>query len=229
VYDSLPALAIVIPARNEERRLPDLLATLPTSIEGTSRVIPIVVDDGSSDGTRRVATEVGVRVVTHRISLGKGSALKTGCQAALRLGAGIIVVMDGDGQHRAADIPRLVQPLLQGEVDVVLGTRPLSSDMPATFRLGNNVLNMALKFLFGITVGDSQGGFRAFTASAYRKIEWQARGYAVESEMLVNIARQGLRFAEVPIDVIYHERHKGTQPIDGLHILRHLLAWRLGR
>ncbi|HEY8739656.1 MAG TPA: glycosyltransferase family 2 protein [Candidatus Dormibacteraeota bacterium] len=225
----LPLVAIVIPAHNEERHLPGLLSSLPSALAGASRVIPIVVDDGSRDGTARLArAAAGVRVVRHRVRLGKGAALKTGSEAALRLGAGVIVVMDGDGQHRAGDLPRLVAPLIRGEAEVVLGTRPLSRDMPATLRFGNGVLNFAIRALFGIRLGDSQGGFRAFTAAAYEKLRWQARGYAVESEMLVHMARQGLTFLEVPIDVIYHDRHKGTQPLDGLHILRHLLAWRLG-
>ena len=224
-----PSLAIVIPARNEAPRLPAVLDTLPSSIAGVGRIQVIVVDDGSSDGTGAGARSLGAIVVRHPVNLGKGAALRTGCEAALRLGADLIVAMDADGQHRAADLPRILQPLLAGEIDIVLTYRePSARTMPAVLKFGNAALSTLVRMLFGVAIRDSQCGLRAFASRAYPKLRWEARDYSVESEMLVRMARSHLRFVEVPIATVYADRYKGTQPIDGVRILGQLLRWRLG-
>lgn len=189
----------------------------------------IVVDDGSGDGTADRAREHGARVARHAVNLGKGAALRTGCDAALRLGAELIVTMDADGQHQAADLPRLLEPLLAGDAEVVLTYREASGgSMPTVLKAGNVALSALVKLLFGIAIRDSQCGLRAFTAAAYPRLRWEARDYSVESEMLMRMARSHLRFAEVPIATVYRDRYKGTQPIDGVRILGELLRWRLG-
>jgi glycosyltransferase involved in cell wall biosynthesis len=224
-----PRLAIVIPARNEAPRLPDVLDSLPSSLPGIGRIDRLIVDDGSHDGTAELAREHGARVARHAVNLGKGAALRTGCEVALKFGADLIVTMDADGQHQAADLPRLLQPLLAGEADVVLTYREASSgSMPAVLKFGNVALSALVKLFFGVAIRDSQCGFRAFTAAAYPQLRWEARDYSVESEMLMRMARNHLRFAEIPIATVYRDRFKGTQPIDGVRILGQLLRWRLG-
>jgi hypothetical protein len=137
--------------------------------------------------------------------------------------------MDADGQHQAADVPWLLQPLLTGEADVVLAYRQASGrSMPAVLKFGNFALSALVKLFFGVAVKDSQCGLRAFTATAYPRLRWEARDYSVESEMLMRMARNNLRFAEIPIATVYTDRYKGTQPIDGVRILGQLLRWRLG-
>lgn len=220
-------LAIVIPAHNEQVRLGLLLRALPTTLDGIDRIRVIVVDDGSADETGAVARQAGAIVLTHRLNLGKGGALLTGCDAAQRLNANLIVTMDADGQHEPQDLPRLLAPLLQGQADVVLGTRLLAGQMPAAMRLGNHLLTATIRLFFGIAISDTQCGFRAFGVAAYPRLRWEAADYAVESEMLVHMARARLRYLEVPIATVYLDRYKGTQPIDGLRILRQLLVWRL--
>lgn len=220
-------MVVVIPARNERERLPAVLERLPRAHPDVSRIEPLVVDDGSTDDTAERAKALGVKVIRHPISLGKGGALQTGCEAALRLGAEVIVCMDADGQHNPADVPRMLTSILIGTTDVVLGKRDLEGEMPPVLRLGNSVLNLCVRLLFGVDVSDTQCGFRAFRADCYPRLRWQARDYAVESEMLVRMARARLRWREVPISTVYHDRYKGTQPVDGLRILRQLLLWRL--
>ena len=223
-----PSLAIVIPARNEAPRLPGVLETLPIALEGVGEINVVVVDDGSSDDTAARARESGARVARHAVNLGKGAALRTGCDAALRLGADLVVVMDADGQHQAGDLPRLLAPLQAGEAEVVLTYRQGLGAMPAVFELGNRALSAVLRLMFGVAIRDSQCGLRAFTARAYPGLRWEARDYSVESEMVVRMVRSHLRFAEVPIDTVYQDRYKGTQPIDGVRILGQLLRLRLG-
>jgi UDP-N-acetylglucosamine---dolichyl-phosphate N-acetylglucosaminyltransferase len=224
-----PSLAIVIPARNEAPRLRDVLDSLPASLPGVGRIQVVVVDDGSGDDTADRAREHGALVARHVVNLGKGAALRTGCEAALGRGADLIVTMDADGQHEAADLPHLLEPVLAGEADVVLTYREASGgSMPAVLRLGNVALSALVTLFFGVAVRDSQCGLRAFTAAAYPRLRWEARDYSVESEMLMRMARNHLRFTEVPIATVYRDRHKGTQPIDGVRILGQLLRWRLG-
>jgi glycosyltransferase involved in cell wall biosynthesis len=188
----------------------------------------VVVDDGSSDDTGGVARAEGAIVVRHRVNLGKGGALLTGCEAAERLGADIIVTMDADGQHRPEDVPRLLAPILAGATDMVVGVRALAGEMPGIQRAGNHALNLCIKGLFGVSISDTQCGFRAFRTACYPKLRWRSRGYAVESEMLVRMVRAGLPWEEISIGTIYHDRYKGTQPADGLRILYQMVLWRLG-
>jgi glycosyltransferase involved in cell wall biosynthesis len=222
-----PTVALVLPAHNEAARLPGVLDTLPRALPGVGAVRLLVVDDGSSDATAGLARAGGATVVRHPLNLGKGAALRTGCEAACRLGADLLVVMDADGQHPAADLPAILAPLLAGEADLVLGYRRRVGTMPPLMRLGNLALNAALWALFRVGFEDTQCGFRAFSARVYPALRWNAADYAVESEMLVRAARAGLRYTEVPIATIYLDRFKGTQPADGLRILGQLLRWRL--
>ena len=224
----LPLVVVVIPARNESTRLRAVLREIPATIPGVARVTRLVVDDGSTDGTAAAARAEGAIVLRQRVNLGKGGALLTGCDAAERLHADVIVAMDADGQHRPEELPKLIAPILDGSTDVVLGARTFEGEMPTLFRVGNRVLNRCVSTLFGVNVSDTQCGYRAFRGDAYPKLRWSSRDYAVESEMLVRIARQRLRFQEMPIATVYLDRFKGTQPSDGFKILRQLLLWRLG-
>lgn len=217
----------MIPARNEARHIGQVLAGLEPEVQGLP-VVAMVVDDGSSDHTADHARAQGARVVSHAINLGKGAALKTGCEAIIAAGCDVLVFMDADGQHRPRDLPRMVSPLLAGQADLVLARRRFTRDMPATMRLGNWGLSRLFRLLFGVTFKDTQCGLRAFTAAAYPKLDWIATDYAVETEMLVKAARARLRTVEVDIETIYHDAYKGTTVIDGMRILGNMIRWRIG-
>ena len=219
-------IGIVIPAHNEERRLPQVLRDLRAVDLGAPALAAIVVDDGSSDGTAGAAEREGASVIRLPGNLGKGAALRAGVEEAMRRGADVLVVMDGDGQHRPADLPALVGPILAGDAEVTLGARSFTGEMPLLYRFGNLVLSAAVTVLFGLRVTDSQCGLRAFAAAAAPDLLWSSSGYAMETEMLVRIARARLRWREVPIPSLYLDRHKGTQASDGLVILWKLVRWR---
>lgn len=222
-------LALIIPARNEATRIGAVLSALPARLPGFDQIQVFVVDDGSSDRTAQVARGHGARVLRHRVNLGKGGALRTGCEAAIRAGCDVLVFMDADGQHRAADLAPLVLPIQAGRADLVVGTRPFSSAMPGTMRLGNWGLSGLFGLLFGQRVRDTQSGMRAVRAAVYPQLRWEASSYAVETEMLVRAARAGLRVQEVEIETVYLDAYKGTTIADGLRIFGSMLRWRARR
>jgi len=222
-----PQLAVVLPARNEASRLGQVLRAIPAAIGPCGGVSALVVDDGSRDDTAAVARQAGAEVVRHVISLGKGAALRTGCDAAVDRGFDLIAVMDADGQHRPTDLAALVTPLACREADLSLTYRSFTGEMPATQRIGNWGLSGAFALLYGARFQDTQCGMRAFTASAYRRLRWLSSDYSVETEMLMRAARARLRVVEVPIETVYHDRYKGTTVSDGVRIFANMLRWRL--
>src|SRR5579872_629280 len=143
-HAAVGSVAIVIPAHNEGRNLGPVLQSLPKGLPGFPRLLPIVVDDGSSDDTRRIALAAGARVLRHRVNLGMGQALISGTEAAIANGADIVVHMDGDGQHSPDDLPALLEPFTRG-AQFVSGVREFSGQMPLVMRFGNYFLSMAMK------------------------------------------------------------------------------------
>lgn len=209
-------IAVILPAYNEEVSIGSIVLLAKRYAD---RVI--VVDDGSSDRTAEVASIAGAEVIVHSPNMGKGMAFKTGFAAAGD--ADIIVTMDSDGQHNPADIPDLVAPIIRGEADVVNGSRYLNgnvTDTPAYRRIGQAILDKATVMNSGVKITDSQSGFRAFSASTKNIFRFNAQGMAIESEMLADVGRYGLRIKEVPIGVRYDVDGSTENPIKhGLTVL----------
>lgn len=213
----------VIPAYNESRRIGAVISALAPYVQEI-----IVVDDGSTDETEAVAQAAApvATVVRHRVNLGKGAALKTGCELALRRGSECIVILDADGQHVPSEVPLLVNFIERREADFVVGTRRGRESMPFVAVIGNAFLSAMTSLFFGIRVSDTQSGYRAFRSTVFDQLRWRSTGYSVETEMLVNAGKHGLRVKEVPIQTIYHDRYKGTTIVDGLRIFFDLIRWR---
>ena len=209
--------AVVIPAYNEEEHIERVVAEVQ---KYTNNII--IVDDGSTDATFQKAENTGAAVLHHRVNMGKGSALKTGCDYAYRTGASHIIVMDSDGQHKPEDIPRFLEALREAEI--VYGYRRQSSAMPFVLRFGNDVLNGTLNTLFKTNMKDSQSGYRAFSREAYRHIRWNARDYCMETEMIINARKKRLRHHQIPIETIYNDKYKGTTVMDGIKIVLKILG-----
>lgn len=204
-------LTVILPAYNEEVSIGSIV--LLTKLYADS---VIVVDDGSSDRTAEIARKAGAEVIIHEINQGKGGALKTGFTAAANLGADIIVTMDSDGQHNPADIPKLVDPIIKGEADIANGSRYLnghSTDTPIYRRLGQTILDRFTSLNSGLKITDSQSGFRAFSVSTVGVFRFNARGMAIESEMLADAGKAGLRTKEVEIGVRYDVDGSTLSPI----------------
>ncbi|HLD25635.1 MAG TPA: glycosyltransferase family 2 protein [Candidatus Andersenbacteria bacterium] len=196
----MSSVVIVLPAYNEATVIASVIESI--QLQGFTNIV--VVDDGSTDGTGAIATPTGVHVVTHKLNRGKGAATKTGIEVAQRLQADIIVTLDADGQHLASDIPAVIQPLLSGACDVVLGTRQWHShDIPRYKVIHNFLGNAATWLIHHQWVADSQSGFRAYSRHAAKLMDTQADFYDYDSEVIREIRVKGLRWEQVPIRVRY--------------------------
>ncbi len=213
----------VIPAYNESGRIGFVAEKASQFVD-----FVIVVDDGSRDSTAEEVQALGknIKCLRHRVNLGKGAALKTGCEAALAIGAEYIVFLDGDGQHRPEKIPEFLRIFRNQAVDIVFGSRSIGRDMPAAMMFGNKVLSLTCSLLFHVYISDTQSGFRAFRSSAYPKIKWQSRDYSVETEIAVKAGKNKLKFREIDIETIYTNIYKGTTFVDGLRIFFNMLMWK---
>lgn len=216
-------LVVIIPAYNEAAVIGDVLASLPTEISGIKRITRIVVDDNSSDNTHALAQANGAYCIRHELNLGAGGATLTGFEAAKKMRADIIVTMDGDGQHHPGDIARLVSPIVNREVDVVLGSRlkEVTKAMPWHKKIGNNALNIVTYVFFHIWVSDSQSGFKAFSRKALYAITISTSGYEFCSEIIGEIKRKNLRYREIPISTIYtdYSKRKGQLALNAVNII----------
>ncbi|NOQ55228.1 MAG: glycosyltransferase [Nanohaloarchaea archaeon] len=213
----------VIPAYNEEK-------TIKKVIKETSKYVDeiIVVNDGSKDATLKEVSETNAITVSHIVNMGLGFTLATGCEAAIKRGASIIIHVDGDGQHSSTEIPKLVKALVDNGLDIVFGSRPQDKTMPFVKRLGNETIYQMSKFMFKIDVKDTQTGFRCFRANVYDKIKWKSSRYAVASEIVKNVGINKLKYKEVEVKTIYLDNYKGTTIIDGAKIGFDMILWRLG-
>ncbi|MDP2767183.1 MAG: glycosyltransferase family 2 protein [Candidatus Methanoperedens sp.] len=209
-------ITAILPAYNEEISIDSVILR---ARQHTDRVI--VIDDGSSDATAEVAMLAGAEVIRHPENRGKGAALKTGFEAAN--GADIIVTLDSDGQHNPEEIPKLVAPILKGEADIVNGSRYITgnrNDTPFYRRIGQSVLDKVTNMNSGLAITDTQSGFRAFATHAVPVFRFKSNGLAIESEMLADAAKAGLRIKEVEIGVRYDVDCSTENPVShGLHVL----------
>ncbi len=224
-------LIIVLPAYNEARVISQVLGSLPKKLRGVGKITPLVIDDNSSDNTRAMAESCGAVCLRHSVNLGAGGATITGLEAARSMNADIVVTMDSDGQHDPNDLQSLVDPIVEKEVDVVLGSRmkQVSKAMPSHKVWGNNVLNGITYLFFRIWVSDSQSGYKAFSRRAIESIQISTCGYEICSEMIGEIKRHKLAFTEVPISTIYtdYSKSKCQLSLNAVNIVLGLLLRQL--
>ena len=202
-------LVVVIPALNEESSLPSVLAVIPKQVHDLETEV-IVVSDGSTDTTELVAREHGALVVGRDLRRGQGAAVALGYQVALLRGATVVATCDADGQYDPLELPQLVQPILDGDADVVHGSRMLEGgayERPMFGRShGVRVFAKLTTLMARSPITDPASGFRAFTADALTKLEFRERQFHA-SEVTVAAVKQGLRVKEVPCT--FRERFEG--------------------
>jgi glycosyltransferase involved in cell wall biosynthesis len=217
---------IVIPAYNEQSTIFSVIKDLKKHHYFNI----IVVDDGSTDNTYEVARKTGVIVVRHPINLGQGTALRTGMDLALKLEADIIVTFDADRQHMAKDINKLIKPLTDNKIDIVLGSRFLdhSSNTPWLKKIILKIGTILIFLMYGIILSDTHNGFKAFGRLAAQKISIKSRGMEHASEIIGKIKINKLRFKEVPVTIRYskYSVQKGQRIYNSLNIFfKMLIKW----
>ena len=229
-------VTIIIPAYNEARTIGNLIekvkqAPLPHNLEKEI----VVIDDGSKDDTReRLSKITGLRVFSHDRNQGKGAAIKTGIKHAT---GDIFLIQDADLEYDPQDYPVLLQPILNGSVELVIGSRFLceppkffikNSDPFFSHFIGNQTIIWLTNFLYGQKLTDYEGCYKVFTASLARSIPVSANGFEFENELVCKSMRRGHKIAEVPIHYrprLYSEGKKiGWR--DGVIVLWTILKWR---
>jgi UDP-N-acetylglucosamine---dolichyl-phosphate N-acetylglucosaminyltransferase len=198
---------IVLPAYNESKIIREVIKEIQDA--GYQKII--LVDDGSTDDTYKVASAIpGIIALRHKINRGKGAATKTGIEAVKMLDASLVVTLDSDGQHNPEDIARLIQPILDGKCEVSLGTRLKNpKGMPWYKILANHIGNAVTWYIYGLWVSDSQSGFRAYSRHAVELINTKTDRYEYDSEVIREIYLHKLKYCEIPIEVRYTEYSMG--------------------
>jgi glycosyltransferase involved in cell wall biosynthesis len=233
---SQPLLSVVVPVYNEQQLIePVLRKVLASPIEKEV----IVVDDGSTDGTRtvlaRLQQALPIRVIMHEKNLGKGAAVKTGFRAA---SGRILLIQDADLEYNPNDYPALIAPIESGQADVVLGSRFLL-EKPKYFTpdgkpffthyVGNLVIIWLTNFLYGFHATDYEGCYKAFTRQAIQETPVAANGFEFDNELICKLLRRRRRVVEVPIRYVPRSYQEGKKIRwqDGARMVWAILKWRV--
>jgi hypothetical protein len=207
-----PRLVTICPAFNEAENVAAVIKQIPAMIEG-HHVVPVVVSDGSTDGTAAVAREAGAYVAELPIRRGGGLALRVGYEIALRLDAQLVVTLDSDGQHLPEEIPIVIGPILEGEADYVNGSRLLGSfERESLVRhLGVHVFSRIITILTGRRITDPSSGYRAARADLLERLVLKQDQFW-STEILIEALRNRARVVEVPVTFLARAGGESKKP-----------------
>ena len=221
-------LAAVIPAFNEAGTIRDVAARTLRQVS-----IVVVVDDGSADGTGAALAGLPVTLIRNERKRGKAYSLAQGAAHAIAHGAEAIVTLDGDGQHRPEDIPRLVVAHERDPAALIIGSRLHDrAHIPRDRYLANRFANFWIAWAAGQPIADSQSGFRIYLAGLFREFSSRAErdaGFVFESEILIEAGRRGIRITDVPVSAAYPERARRSyfRPVLDFARIARMVAWKL--
>lgn len=196
---SVKKVVAVIPAYNEE-------SSIARVVIGTEKVVErvIVVNDGSKDLTGEISRRLGITTVSHDKNEGKGAALRDGIEYAKKqVDFDVLVTLDADLQHDPSEIPKVVEPIIQGNADMVVGVRPMDASIMPRERIAGNKIFDAMSNRKGEIIRDTQSGFRAYSKDALSKIKFAEDGLAIESQTFIDAVNAGLRIKEVAVSTTY--------------------------
>jgi glycosyltransferase involved in cell wall biosynthesis len=192
-------LVVIVPVYNAEATLAKVVKDVRRNLPGA---LIVGVDDGSTDGSRKLLRTVADETIEFDQNQGKGAALRAGFALALEKGAAAVLTIDSDGQHDAAFAPAIVGAL--DRADIVIGTRDLSGKaVPKHRRIANMISSAATRAVSGGKVRDSQSGYRAMKAEVLRKVSAVGDRYEFETDFIIRAARSGFTTVNVPISTIY--------------------------
>lgn len=198
--------AVLIPALNAAQTLGEVLSKVRCFVSLDSVV---VIDDGSTDETARIAEETGAFVIRHPVNRGKGAALRSGFEYLLaKKEVDCVITLDADLQHDPDEIPKFIARWKQGGVDIIVGSRKrIGSRMPLHRILSNTITSLLVSARTGVVIKDSQSGYRCISRNVLAAIQLEYDAYEAETEMLIKAAMNGFRIGFVPIATIYGQEH----------------------
>ncbi len=199
------SVIVTIPAFNEAATVADVIKAVPRNITGVKNVDVVVINDGSTDDTAKVASQAGAKVVSFSYNKGLGAAFGQALRTALGLGADVIVNIDADGQFNPADIPKLIAPVIEGSADMVTASRfadpDLVPEMPWIKKWGNKRIAGIVNKLTHQALSDVSCGFRAYSRDAALRATLLGT-HTYTHEVILDLAFRGLRIIEIPVKVI---------------------------
>lgn len=218
-------LIVIVPAYNEEKTIGQVISEVPRQIRGVSETLILVANDGSRDKTVEVARAAGADFVISHPNMGLALNFKMAIEEALKMGADIIVNLDADNQYNSAEVPKLIEPIVEGAADVVLGDRRVARlpHMPAGNKYGNMLGSWFIRKLLGLNIIDASTGFRAFSREAALRLCIMSN-HTYTHETLIAAADQKMRMAQVPIE--FRKRHDHSRLISNLrtHIFKTVIT-----
>jgi len=223
------SIYVFIPACNEERKIGEVIEGLG---ELDLNLKIHVIDDGSVDGTKKSARKAGAIVVGHPVNLGQWAALRTGFAISLMERADVMVSIDADGQHDPRDLQRLVEPILNGEADIIIGSRFLNGDtpnMPKYRYAGIKVFNKLVEIMTRESLTDCLSGYKAYDMSMIRKImPYLEENQYGALEFLIKALRHGAKVIEKPIEIKPNAKSQKGKLRYGYNLLRTVVAQYFG-
>jgi len=223
-----PLLSVIMPVYNEQETLTEIL-TRVRAVDLEKEIV--VVDDGSTDGTRDILKEEekkgDLKILYHEVNKGKGAAVRTGLEHA---SGDFIIIQDADLEYDPREYPKLLKPILEGEAEVVYGSRSLvfKETMFLLQALGNKIVTLATNLLYGIALSDMETCYKVFRAEVIKSIPLRSRRFEFEPEITAKLLKRGYRIHEVPISYQGREYHEGKKLTwrDGITALWTLVKYR---
>ena len=195
-------LIVTIPAYNEEKTIARVIKEIPRNIAGINEVKVLVINDGSSDDTVRIAKEAGTDyIISNPGNQGLAYSFRRGLETALKLGADIIVNTDADFQYNQTEIPKLIQPILRREAEMVIGNRQVKQldHMPPVKKYGNRIMSWTIRWLLKNKISDASSGFRAFSRECSLRLNIFSH-HTYTHETIIQCTLQRMRITEVPVE-----------------------------
>tara|TARA_B110000014_G_C20106156_1_gene581710 strand:+ start:63 stop:938 length:876 start_codon:yes stop_codon:yes gene_type:complete len=201
---------IGIPAYNEEKNIGKII----TKLKKITNSI-IVCDDGSSDMTSQIATELGATVIKHEKNKGYGAAINSIFKKCNENNVEVLVTFDADGQHRVEDLEPLLRPIIENKSDIVIGSRFLDeeSDVPNYRKVGIKIITQVTNASIKQKLTDSQSGLRAYNKKVLQSINPSDIGMGISTEILIKASSRGFKITEVPIKILYGDNTSTHNPV----------------